>query len=169
MTTPSAEQANAAADSTNEVFQRYANNKRKSEKTIINEAKKEAKKAANQPLHVLLGLKPPNEETTASEAIQPRRSTRRKAVAKQSLDPDEHNDCCECCGHGGKIICCSTCTLVFHLDCIRPQLSKAPKGHFFCAYCILVNKDTSESKKREAKDAIEEIEALKEEAIKIGE
>lgn len=41
---------------------------------------------------------------------------------------ESHNDECEVCDRPGKLLCCGTCTLVFHLGCHRPALKGAPKG-----------------------------------------
>ena len=41
---------------------------------------------------------------------------------------NEHNDDCDVCNIGGELLCCSTCNLVFHLDCVRPVLAELPPG-----------------------------------------
>lgn len=56
---------------------------------------------------------------------------------KRALSVDEHNDLCEVCETGGDLLCCDTCSLVFHLKCIRPKMSAVPKGHWSCARCIV--------------------------------
>jgi hypothetical protein len=50
---------------------------------------------------------------------------------------DEHNEVCEVCDKGGDLLCCDTCTLVFHLQCLRPKITSVPKGTWSCAHCIL--------------------------------
>lgn len=50
---------------------------------------------------------------------------------------DEHNEVCEVCEKGGDLLCCDTCTLVFHLKCVRPIMSTVPKGEWSCSYCVL--------------------------------
>ncbi len=50
---------------------------------------------------------------------------------------DEHNEVCEVCDRGGDLMCCDTCTLVFHMPCIRPKISSMPKGSWSCPYCIV--------------------------------
>ena len=59
----------------------------------------------------------------------------------ESMDSQEflnqHNDECDVCSLGGELLCCSTCTLVFHLDCVRPKLKELPDGDWSCAYCVL--------------------------------
>eukprot|EP01041_Mallomonas_annulata_P012036 gene12036-25224_t len=49
---------------------------------------------------------------------------------------DDHNETCEVCDKGGDLLCCDTCSLVFHLKCIRPKISEVPKGSWSCAHCI---------------------------------
>lgn len=49
---------------------------------------------------------------------------------------DDHNEVCEVCEKGGDLLCCDTCSLVFHLGCIRPKIASIPKGKWSCAYCI---------------------------------
>ena len=51
-------------------------------------------------------------------------------------DGDDHNEVCEVCEKGGDLLCCDTCTLVFHLNCLRPKISSIPKGKWSCAHCI---------------------------------
>ena len=50
---------------------------------------------------------------------------------------DHHNDICGVCEKGGDLMCCDTCTIVFHLKCIRPKMKAVPKGVWSCAYCVL--------------------------------
>ena len=50
---------------------------------------------------------------------------------------DRHNDICGVCEKGGDLICCDTCTIVFHLKCIRPKMKVVPKGVWSCAYCVI--------------------------------
>ena len=53
-----------------------------------------------------------------------------------SKKEDDHNEVCEVCEKGGDLLCCDTCSLVFHLGCIRPKIASIPKGKWSCAYCI---------------------------------
>ena len=50
---------------------------------------------------------------------------------------DIHNEECEVCDQVGDLLCCDTCTLVFHLKCLRPKLASVPKGDWSCAQCII--------------------------------
>lgn len=47
--------------------------------------------------------------------------------SEESMD-DGHNFECEVCDLGGELLCCDTCTGVFHLKCHRPPLKGVPKG-----------------------------------------
>lgn len=49
---------------------------------------------------------------------------------------DDHNEVCEVCEKGGDLLCCDTCTLVFHLSCIRPKIAAIPKGKWSCSHCV---------------------------------
>jgi len=49
---------------------------------------------------------------------------------------DNHNDACEVCEKGGDLLCCDTCSLVFHLKCVRPKISEVPRGTWHCPHCI---------------------------------
>ena len=53
-------------------------------------------------------------------------------------DEQQHNDMCEVCSQGGELLCCDTCSLVFHPNCCRPLLSIIPKEDeaWSCAYCV---------------------------------
>ncbi len=61
-------------------------------------------------------------------------STKRKMSRASS---DDHNETCEVCEAGGDLLCCDTCSLVFHLKCIRPKLSAVPRGDWSCPRCII--------------------------------
>ncbi len=43
---------------------------------------------------------------------------------------NQHNDTCDVCSLGGELLCCSTCNLVFHLECVRPMLKELPPGMY---------------------------------------
>jgi hypothetical protein len=45
-----------------------------------------------------------------------------------------HDDYCKVCEYGGELICCATCNLVFHLECLRPKLMKLPPGKLYCCF-----------------------------------
>lgn len=88
------------------------------------------------------------ESSIHKENIQERRHSRRLGMlcnaenktsikSDQASKLDEHNEVCEICEVGGDLLCCSTCSLVFHLKCLRPKISSIPKGEWSCAYCIV--------------------------------
>ena len=52
-------------------------------------------------------------------------------------DVDEHNEVCEVCEIAGDLLCCETCTLVYHLSCLRPKITSVPKGRWSCVNCII--------------------------------
>lgn len=85
-----------------------------------------------------------------------------------SDDEISHNDLCETCGLGGDLLCCSTCNLVFHLECTRPKLATIPENDWSCAYCIASGEIPSKTRKQQqaARASVEEIELTKQEARK---
>jgi hypothetical protein len=56
-----------------------------------------------------------------------------------SESEDEHNELCEVCSTGGELLCCDTCSLVFHPACCRPELTAVPEEQedWSCAFCVL--------------------------------
>lgn len=76
-------------------------------------------------------------EEEQSEPEQPQKQRSAKNSASKSKASDDHNEVCEVCEKGGDLLCCDTCTLVFHLECIRPKLSAVPKGRWSCPHCIV--------------------------------
>lgn len=79
-----------------------------------------------------------NDSSRNELAVDSQGTPQSVSVAKEKTkDIDEHNDVCEVCERGGDLICCDTCSLVFHLKCLRPKLSAVPQGDWSCAYCIL--------------------------------
>ncbi len=70
----------------------------------------------------------------------------KSAVEKQKSNPliitnnddfyAQHNAHCEVCANPGHILCCLTCTAVFHLHCARPILNKYPPDNWRCAFCL---------------------------------
>ena len=66
-------------------------------------------------------------------------------AATATSNIDYHNSLCETWGLGGEPLCCSTCILVFHVTCTRPQLNIIPKEEdtWRCPYFISDNTDAS--------------------------
>jgi hypothetical protein len=50
---------------------------------------------------------------------------------------DGSNEFCEVCNKEGNLLCCDTCSLVFHLGCLRPKLDVVPEGSWNCPYCVI--------------------------------
>jgi len=65
------------------------------------------------------------------------------AAGDDSDDSDDgHNELCEVCSQGGELLCCDTCSLVFHPACVRPALKyesgfPSAKDAWSCAHCVL--------------------------------
>ena len=49
-------------------------------------------------------------------------------------DIDLHDDFCSLCGNGGKLLCCDTCTLAYHMKCVR--VGKYPTKLWSCPTCV---------------------------------
>lgn len=60
-----------------------------------------------------------------------------KSGKKAQSQEDGHDVVCDVCENGGDLLCCDTCSLVFHLKCVRPKLAAVPRGRWSCAQCIL--------------------------------
>lgn len=42
---------------------------------------------------------------------------------------------CASCKSGGKLIACDVCPNRYHLECVEPPLSRAPRGRWSCTKC----------------------------------
>jgi hypothetical protein len=71
---------------------------------------------------------------------------------------DEHNEVCEVCEIGGDLLCCETCTLVYHLSCLRPKISTIPKGKWSCVHCVI--EGVVSGNVDEAKDSLDKMNKL---------
>lgn len=58
--------------------------------------------------------------------------------ADSQLSDSEHGEECEVCENGGELLCCDSCSMVFHLGCLEPALPKIPIGHWYCPLCTLL-------------------------------
>jgi hypothetical protein len=47
----------------------------------------------------------------------------------------EMTEVCKACGFGGHLLCCDTCPLLFHTECVVPPLKKVPRGKWSCPKC----------------------------------
>ena len=79
-------------------------------------------------------------------------------VEESSLDTGEfdeqHNDVCEICDSTGELLMCSTCNLVFHLQCVRPILTELPASDWRCAYCVLQTEPKNTKPRKQAAAAV---------------
>ena len=65
----------------------------------------------------------------------------------QDLGPshDCHDSWCRGCDQGGDLLCCDHCTLVWHLECVYPAISKVPEGKWACPHCAAKGKPKPKS------------------------
>lgn len=67
----------------------------------------------------------------------------------------QHNDLCDVCDGDGELLMCSTCNLVFHLECTRPVLTHLPTEKYWrCSYCILASEPKNSKPRRAAAAAV---------------
>lgn len=77
---------------------------------------------------------------SSTSSTAPKRRSPRKGDTTSRVgwgSSDLHNDLCEVCDMDGDLLCCDSCSLVFHLSCVRPCISTVPEGDWICAYCEL--------------------------------
>lgn len=74
-----------------------------------------------------------NEELNSVEKFHDTRDVSNNSASSS----DDHNEVCDVCEKGGDLLCCDTCSLVFHLGCLRPKMSVIPKGKWSCPHCIV--------------------------------
>ena len=58
---------------------------------------------------------------------------------------DRHDSWCRGCDQGGDLLCCDHCTLVWHLECVYPAISKVPEGKWACPHCAAKGKPKPKS------------------------
>ncbi|CAK9195050.1 unnamed protein product [Sphagnum troendelagicum] len=49
---------------------------------------------------------------------------------------EQSEDFCGICHLGGNLLCCDTCTGVYHLSCLNPPLKIVPRGSWSCPKCV---------------------------------
>ncbi|KAG0556719.1 hypothetical protein KC19_11G074300 [Ceratodon purpureus] len=54
---------------------------------------------------------------------------------KEVLKMEQSEDFCSICHTGGDLLCCDTCTAVFHLGCLDPPMKIVPRGKWSCPKC----------------------------------
>jgi hypothetical protein len=68
---------------------------------------------------------------------------------------ESHNEECEVCDETGELLMCSTCNLVFHLDCVRPVMTELPEDkNWRCAYCVLSTEPKNTKPRKQAAAAV---------------
>ncbi|XP_025087848.1 PHD finger protein 21A-like isoform X2 [Pomacea canaliculata] len=80
------------------------------------------------------GPSPLNSRPGTPDSIENAGTEFRKQLGSEG---DNHDDVCAECGKEGKLLLCSTCTLVYHLDCLSPPLATVPPGPWSCPGCIV--------------------------------
>jgi chromodomain-helicase-DNA-binding protein 4 len=53
---------------------------------------------------------------------------------------EQSEDFCGICHLGGNLLCCDTCTGVYHLSCLNPPLKIVPRGSWSCPKCVSLKK-----------------------------
>ncbi|KAI4894062.1 hypothetical protein NFI96_019329 [Prochilodus magdalenae] len=48
----------------------------------------------------------------------------------------QYDDHCRVCHSLGDLLCCETCSAVYHLDCVRPPLREVPEEEWQCEVCV---------------------------------
>ena len=87
-------------------------------------------------LNSFFGLESSNPDGTSSDTVT---STIRPSKGNFTSDDQssEHDEVCNVCDSGGDLLCCDTCTSVFHLHCLYPKLTAVPRGRWSCHLCIM--------------------------------
>mmetsp|Transcript_22581 Transcript_22581/g.33018 ORF Transcript_22581/g.33018 Transcript_22581/m.33018 type:complete len:770 (-) Transcript_22581:183-2492(-) len=103
-----------------------------------------------------------DDDESSSNGTKRRRSSR----IQQSEDP--HNEVCDVCDKGGDLLCCDSCSLVFHMACVRPTITDIPEGEWHCPYCIAsksISLEWSEEDITAARIALRRMRALRSAAL----
>jgi len=75
---------------------------------------------------------------TAATKIAENEKANAEANAKAVLEQIagiQHNEFCHVCKDGGELLCCETCKLSWHLDCLNPVLAGIPNHEWYCPLC----------------------------------
>ncbi|KAM9483687.1 nucleosome-remodeling factor subunit BPTF-like isoform 1-T1 [Clarias gariepinus] len=60
-------------------------------------------------------------------------------VAREELMSEgvvTYDDHCRMCHHLGDLLCCETCSAVYHLECVKPPLLQVPEEEWQCEVCV---------------------------------
>ncbi|KAG7216183.1 hypothetical protein INR49_029032 [Caranx melampygus] len=60
-------------------------------------------------------------------------------IAREELMSDgsmQYDDHCRVCHRLGDLLCCETCSAVYHLECVKPPLEEVPEDEWQCEICV---------------------------------
>uniref|UniRef100_A0A1A8UXB7 Bromodomain PHD finger transcription factor n=1 Tax=Nothobranchius furzeri TaxID=105023 RepID=A0A1A8UXB7_NOTFU len=60
-------------------------------------------------------------------------------IAREELMSDgsmQYDDHCRVCHRLGDLLCCETCSAVYHLECVKPPLQEVPEDEWQCEICV---------------------------------
>uniref|UniRef100_A0A1A8F3K0 Bromodomain PHD finger transcription factor n=1 Tax=Nothobranchius korthausae TaxID=1143690 RepID=A0A1A8F3K0_9TELE len=60
-------------------------------------------------------------------------------IAREELMSDgsmQYDDHCRVCHRLGDLLCCETCSAVYHLECVKPPLQEVPEDEWQCEVCV---------------------------------
>lgn len=60
-------------------------------------------------------------------------------IAREELMSDgsmQYDDHCRVCHRLGELLCCETCSAVYHLECVKPPLEEVPDDEWQCEICV---------------------------------
>lgn len=57
---------------------------------------------------------------------------REEIISEGAITYDDH---CRSCHRLGDLICCETCSAVYHLECVEPPLKAVPEDDWLCSVC----------------------------------
>uniref|UniRef100_A0A8C6V869 Bromodomain PHD finger transcription factor n=1 Tax=Neogobius melanostomus TaxID=47308 RepID=A0A8C6V869_9GOBI len=60
-------------------------------------------------------------------------------IARDELMSDgvmQYDDHCRVCHRLGDLLCCETCSAVYHLECVKPPLEAVPEDEWQCEVCV---------------------------------
>ncbi|XP_069807678.1 nucleosome-remodeling factor subunit BPTF isoform X3 [Dendropsophus ebraccatus] len=58
---------------------------------------------------------------------------REELMAEGVIQYDDH---CRVCHKLGDLLCCETCSAVYHLECVKPPLEEVPEDEWQCEVCV---------------------------------
>ena len=90
------------------------------------------------------------------------RERERERERKMSESSDFHEDFCHVCKAPGDLLCCDTCSLVFHIGCLHPPLKDVPENEWHCPSCVVKMGTQRNSRKRSASETEVEKESIEE-------